>query len=99
MRGNHGWDARGVPSYFVESYSSDTALDDARARAQLTGDLGHGIRYLRTTFLPGDETLFHAFEAPSAAALRRAAQRAELHYERIIESVERAAEPRKEKDV
>jgi len=31
------------------------------------------IRYVRTTFLPGDETILHVFEAPSAEALSQAA--------------------------
>jgi hypothetical protein len=31
--------------------------------------LGAGVRYLRTTFLPGDEMLLQLFEAPSAEAL------------------------------
>jgi hypothetical protein len=67
----------------------------ARTRAP-RGELGPGVRYVRTTFLPGDETLLHSFEAPSAAALQHAAQRAALHYERIIEAVEGTAEPREE---
>jgi len=86
-----------MPSYFVESYASNTALEEARARARLTAKLGEGVHYLRTTFLPGEETLFHSFEAPSADALCRAAHQAALHYERIIETVEGTAEPRKEK--
>jgi hypothetical protein len=86
-----------VPSYFVESYSSNAIVEDARARARLTAELGHGVHYVRTTFLPADETLFHSFEAPSAEALRRAAHRAALRYERIIETVEGTAEPKKEK--
>jgi hypothetical protein len=44
-----------MPSYVVESYAADSpaALDEARARAQLTAELGKGVRYVRTTFLPG----------------------------------------------
>lgn len=86
-----------MPNYFVESYSSNGAVEDARARAHLTAELGSGVRYLRTTFLPHEETLFHSFEAPSAEALRRAAHQAALHYERIIETVEGTAEPRRDK--
>ena len=29
------------------------------------GRTGIGVRYLRTTFLPGDETILHVFEAMS----------------------------------
>ena len=79
-----------MPSYLVESYAADSpaALEEARARAQLAAELGKGVRYVRTTFLPGDETLFHLFEAPSAEALGQAGELAELHYERIVEAVE-----------
>jgi hypothetical protein len=45
----------------------------------------------RTTFLPGDETILHVFEAPSLAALHRAARRAALQCERIVEAVEGSA--------
>jgi Protein of unknown function (DUF4242) len=87
-----------VPSYLVESYagSSESSLSEARERARMTAELGDGVRYLRTTFLPGDETIFHLFEAPSAAALDEAGRRAALPYERIVEAVEGSAEPRKE---
>ena len=40
------------------------------------------------TFLSGDETVLHLFEAPSAAELDRAGRRAELEFERIVEAVE-----------
>jgi hypothetical protein len=54
------------------------------------------VRYVRTTFLPGDETVLHVFEAPSAGALARAGRLAALHYERIIEAVERSEEPQED---
>jgi hypothetical protein len=84
-----------VPSYLVESYSADSedALDDARARARRTAELGVGVRHLRTTYLPEDETILHIFEAPSAEALDRAGRLAELSFERIVEAVEGVTEP------
>jgi hypothetical protein len=87
-----------VPSYLVESYVADspTALEDARAQARRTAELGAAVRYVRTTFLPGDETILHLFEAPSAAALERASRLAALPYERVVEAVDDTAEPRKE---
>jgi hypothetical protein len=83
-----------VPSYLVESYLAVSAdgVDDARARARRTAELGIGVRYVRTTFLPGDETILHLFEAPSAAALGEAGRRAALPFERIVEAVEGAAD-------
>jgi hypothetical protein len=83
-----------MPNYLVESYLADTAdgVDDARARARRTAELGIGVRYVRTTFLPGDETILHLFEAPSAEALDDAGRRAALPFERIVEAVEGTAE-------
>jgi hypothetical protein len=83
-----------VPCFLAESYLAATtgALEDARSRARRAAELGVGVRYLRTTFLPGDETVFHLFEAPSAAALEDAGRRAALAIERIVEAVEGAAE-------
>jgi len=78
-----------VPSYLVESYQgAASTVEDARLRARRTAELGKGVRYVRTTFLPGDETILHLFEAPSAAALDEAGRRAALHFERIVEAFE-----------
>lgn len=78
-----------MPSYLVESYAAGpSALADARARARQAADLGEGVRYVRTTFLPGDEMILHLFEAPSATALGEAGRRASLQFERIVEAVE-----------
>ncbi len=87
-----------MPSYLVESYLADTpaALEDARERARRAAELAEGVRYVRTTFLPGDETILHLFEAPSAAVLDEAGRRAALQFERIVEAVEGSAEPTKE---
>lgn len=77
-----------MPSYLVESYASGSAAADQRERARRAAELGTGVRYLRTTFLPGDETVLHAFEAASPESLREAAHAAGLPYERIVEAVE-----------
>jgi hypothetical protein len=82
-----------MPNYVVESYLVNTpaAVTEARQRARSLADDGLGVRYVRTTFLPDDETILHVFEAPSLAAMRRAAGRADLQYERIVEAVESTA--------
>jgi hypothetical protein len=79
-----------MPSYLVESYSADSAaaFEDARERALRTAEVGRGVRHLRTTFLPEDETILHLFEAPSLAELHRAGRLAALSYVRIVEAVE-----------
>jgi hypothetical protein len=82
-----------MASYLVESYAAGSAVEDQCERAQLAAELGTGVRYVRTTHLPGDETLLHVFEADSPEAVREAARVAALPYERIIEAVEGSAEP------
>jgi len=81
-----------MASFVVESYASEVAVDRQRERAQqaavLSGSVGGGVRYIRTTYLPEDETVFHAFEADSSDALRKAIQEAALPFDRIVEAVE-----------
>jgi hypothetical protein len=82
-----------MPQFLVESYLSaaPAALEDARGRARRAAELGDGVRYLRTTFLPGDETVLHLFEAPSREAIDQAGRRAALDFERIVEAVDDAS--------
>ena len=79
-----------MPTYLVESYlpAQPSLLADARRRARRAAELGVGVRYVRTTFLPGDETCFHLFEAPSSTVLAEAARLAMLGHVRIVEAVE-----------
>jgi hypothetical protein len=79
-----------MPSYLVESYvpAQPGRLEEARRRAGRAADLGVGVRYVRTTFVPGDETCFHLFVAPSSTALADAARLAMLGHARIVEAVE-----------
>jgi hypothetical protein len=79
-------------SYLVESYAAGAGVDDQRRRARQAAEVGIDVRYIRTMFLPGDETLLHVFEAPSPEALREAARVAALPYERIVEAVEGSSE-------
>jgi hypothetical protein len=87
-------DARCMPSYLVEAYAADspTTLTEARECARRTAELGTGVTYLRTTFVPGDETILHFFEAPSPEALGEAGRLASLAFERIVEAVEETTE-------
>lgn len=86
-----------MPSYLVEAYAvaEPRLLELARGRARRTAELGNDVRYVRTTFLPDDETCFHLFEAPSPAVLSDAARRAALDHVRIVEAVEMTARSRK----
>jgi hypothetical protein len=83
-----------MPTYIVESYGVNSIVPDQRERAELAADLGTGIRYIRTTILPGDQTLLHLFEATSSDALREAVSVAALECDRIVEVYEAWAERR-----
>ena len=75
-----------MPSYLVEVYVPNA--EDARAAAvQLRRESG-SVRYVRMTFLPGDETCFHLLEAASEAAVAEACRRAGLGSARIVPAVE-----------
>ena len=79
-----------MPNYLVESYAAHRpgAVDDARERARQVGELEGAVRYVRTTFIPKDETILHLFEASSAEALLRALRLAALQHDRIVEAIE-----------
>ena len=84
-----------MPSYLVEVYlprsrAPEAAVTARRARAaaeELSRE-GAPIRYVRTTFLPGDETCFHLFEAASAEVVEDAVGRAKLGRARVVPAVE-----------
>jgi len=82
-------------SYLVEVYvprskGREAAAAAARARsaAEALSREGRQIRYVRTTFLPDDETCFHLFEAASAEVVKAAAGRAKLGRVRVLAAVE-----------
>jgi hypothetical protein len=84
-----------VPAFLAELYLSRTGAGDAQtwaarartAAAELSED-GREVRYLRTTFLPGDETCFIVFEADTAETVAETGRRAGLTFERIVDAVE-----------
>ena len=60
----------------------------ARAAAEELAHAGMPIRYVRTTYLPDDETCFHVFEAASIDIVEEAGRRAELACTRVVPAVE-----------
>jgi len=86
-----------MASYLVELYLSRHASDGLHALAdqacesarQMTRE-GTPVRYLRSIFLPEDETCFCLYESSSAEAVARASQRAGLSFERVTRVVEGA---------
>ena len=81
-----------MAEYLVELYVSrkDAAVGSRAVRAcaaakQLTEE-GAPVRYVRTLFVPEDETCFFLYEAESAEAVRTAARRAGFGCGRITEA-------------
>jgi hypothetical protein len=88
-----------MPVYLVERFLRDVTSDQlggfallARRAAEDASREGTPIRYLRSTFVPGEKRCFCLYDAVSAAAVRRANERAELPFERVIEAVHVSAE-------
>ena len=48
---------------------------------------GIQVRFLRSIFVPEDETCFHLYEAASAEDVREAARLAELPFESVVEAM------------
>ena len=82
-----------MAEFLLEFYVSRTAAagpwpDAERTRlaaVELTRE-GTPVRYLRSIFVPEDETCFLLLEAGSAEAVREAARRATLPFERLAET-------------
>jgi hypothetical protein len=84
-----------VPTYLLETYmpgshvhEAAAAGDRARAAAEELAREGIAVRYVRSTFLPEDETCFHVFEAGSAATVDTVSLRAALGSGRIVPVLE-----------
>ena len=85
-----------MPNYIVEAYAANGpgAVDAASERARSAAALEDGVRHVRATFIPTDETILHLFEASTAETLQRALHLASLQHERIVEAIDSSA-PRK----
>lgn len=84
-----------MPSYLVEVYLPRSRAHEARAagrRARAAAEKfsreGVPMRYVRTMFLPDDETCFHLFEAPAPAAVEEVSRQAALGHARIVPAIE-----------
>ena len=78
-----------VEQYLARTNASAVERHGERARRaaeELARD-GTRIHYLRSIFVPEDETCFYLYEAVSADAVRDAAVRAGLSFERVVEAV------------
>jgi hypothetical protein len=84
-----------VPTYMVEAYMPRSQVHEARAagrRARAAAEElsreGIPVRYVRTMFLPDDETSFHLFDALSAGVVEEVCRRAQLGHGRVVAAVE-----------
>jgi hypothetical protein len=74
-----------VPDYLVETYlgrGDDFAA--AAALADAVSDDAACVQHLRSTYIGEDEVCLHWFAAPSLEAVRAAAARAQLEFDRIV---------------
>ena len=84
-----------MAEFLAELYLSHADAGGAReaaARARAAADElardGCSLRFVRTTFVPGDETCFVVFEADAAETVAEAGRRAGLAFERIVPAIE-----------
>jgi len=87
-----------MAEFLLEVYTPASGPDggaggDARVRAaaeQLTRE-GTAVRYLRSIYVPEDETCFYLYEAATPEAVWAAARRAALRPDHVAEAI---TEPR-----
>lgn len=84
-----------MPTFLVEAYEPrgrDGSLVEIERRARtLAAELagsGTAVRYMRSIYVPADETCFHVFEASSIEVIEEFGRRAQLAFDRITEAVE-----------
>ena len=88
-----------MPKYLVERHLPGFKADQLPAAAasakkaseEMTQE-GTPVRYLRSTFVPGEDKCFCLFEGPSQEAVQKANERAQLPFERITEALHVASE-------
>jgi hypothetical protein len=83
-----------VAHYLVELYLSrmgagglEAAAARARGAAETLSSQGLAVRYVRSIFVPDDETLFIVFEASGPAAIEAVLERAGTGRARVLAAV------------
>ena len=77
-------------AFLVERYLSPVAAVDLASSAARLGRLcggADGVRYLFSAYLPGEDTCFCLFRAPSPEAVREVNRRARFAFDRLIDAV------------
>lgn len=88
-----------MPKYLVERYLPGFSTEQLKAAAaaakkttaEMTAE-GTPVRYLRSTFITGEDKCFCLFEGPSADSVRQANVRAKLPMQRVVPAEYIAAE-------
>ncbi len=88
-----------MPKYMVERYLPGITNDQLTAAAgrakEVTARMteeGTPVRYLRSTYVPGEDKCYCLFDGPSEDAVRQANERAEIPLERVVEVAHIVAE-------
>lgn len=88
-----------MPRFIVEQYLPGVTLSQVittAERAKLASARfssgGTAVRYLRTTYIPEDESCFCLFDGPDADSVRKVNELAEIPFERIVEALDVSAE-------
>jgi hypothetical protein len=84
-----------MPLYLAELYRATAGSGDlteaaarARAAAEALAKAGTRVRYVRSVFVPADETWFLLYDAATEADVVEAAGRAGIRLERVVEALE-----------
>lgn len=88
---------RDVPEFAAEQYVSRTetlatkrAAGRARAAAEELSREGNAIEFVRSIFVPEDETCLYLYRADSRDVVLEGARRAGLRFERVVEAITHA---------
>lgn len=88
-----------MTTFLVERYLPGVSAEEVLAaanRAKVTTALmakeGNAIRYLRSTYVPNEESCFCLFEGSSEELVKEANERAQIPFDRIAEAVHVASE-------
>jgi hypothetical protein len=81
-----------MSSYLLEAYTPASALLEevearVRSAAAELSESGTPVRYVRSIFVPEDETCFHVLDGPSSEAVAETAKRAGISTPRITKAV------------
>ncbi len=88
-----------MPYYMVERHLPGITAEQLTAAAKraksTTAEMtqqGTPVRYLRSTFIPGEEKVFCLFDGPTEQSVKDANDRAEIPFQRVVEALHIAAE-------